>query len=245
MTARATALVAVFLVAAGCSGQPPIPLDAPEGWLTDGTGSWWLPGTDTSAAFRDLESLQSMGLAEESPVYSVDRLAETQLAVGRFRMTQAVRHALLPLFRNHPEVVDSLFRRHAEDDILPSAQGGDVRGLFEGYRREAYRTLMRHFRAPWPVSKLGSDIPVPVPDSLLEVSSGRAVTFQVFVGTDGRPRGIRMLEGAHPVLDRIALRATTRVEWQPAYLLRGNRSHPIDAWVRFSVRFPGLSDAPD
>ncbi len=241
MIVRPVALVAALLVGSACAVQPPIPLDPPEGWLTDGADSWWLPATDTAAAFRDLETLQSMGLGEESPVYSAEHLAETQFAVGRFRMKQAVRDALLPLYRNHPEVVDSLFRRYAEDDILPSARGGDVRGLFEEYRREAYRTLMRHFRAPWALTKLGIDVPVAVPDSLRGVASGRAVTFQVFIGSDGRPQGIRMIEGIHPVLDRIALRAVTRVEWQPAYVLRGNRSQPLDAWVRFSVRYP---DAP-
>lgn len=239
---RLAALMAVIVVVSACSVEPPISVEPPEGWLTDDRDSWWLPGTDTAAAFRNLESFDAMGIAEESPVYSADRLAETQLAVGRFQMKQSVRTALLPLYRNHPEVVDSLFRRHVEDDILPAAQGGDVQRLFEGYRREAYRTLRRRFSAPAALTRLGIDIPVPVPDSLRSRASGRAVEFQVFVGSAGRPLGIRMLKGVHPALNRIALRAVTQVEWQPAHVVRGNRSLPIDAWVQFSVRYPEFGD---
>jgi hypothetical protein len=236
-------LFAAMVATVGCSpGTPSFP-DPPEGWLTDGSGSWWLPGADTSAAFRDLESFESMGMATESPVYSADRLAESVLAVGRFRMIQAVRDALLPLYRNQPEIVDSLFWRHAADDILPEPRDGDQGELFQEYRREAYRTLMRHFRAPAALTRLGVDIPVTVPDSLRRTASGRAVEFQVYLGPDGLPAGVRMLEGVHPVLDRLALRAVTRVEWQPAYVLRGNRSVPVEGWVRFAVRFPEIPEA--
>jgi hypothetical protein len=236
----AAALVAAGVGGPGCLSEPSIPLDAPEGWLTDGRESWWLPDADTALAFRDLETLESMGLGVESPVYSADRLAETQMAVGRFQITEAIRRDLLPLYRNHPEIVDSLFRRYVADDILPAPKTGDVRGLIQDYRRDAYRTLMRHFRAPATLVTLGRDIPVPVPDSLRSVAAGRSVSYQVFVGADGRPRALRLRSGIHPVLDRIALRAVTQVTWQPAYVLRGGRSRPIDAWVRFGVRFPEL-----
>lgn len=232
-------LALLMLVPAGCRTEPSIPLDRPDGWLTDDRGSWWLPGVDTAIAFRDLSGFEAMGLTRDAPVYSAERTGESRLAVGRYRLLEAVREDLLPLYRNRPDVVDSLFWKYAADDILPPSGTGEVGGLVERYRREAYRTIMRHFRAPAALVTLGRDIPVPVPDSLRATSAGRSVSFQIYVDDAGRPVGIRQLEGVHPVLDRIALRAVTRVTWQPAYVLRGSRSRPIDAWVRFGVRFPG------
>ena len=87
--------------------------------------------------------------------------------------------------------------------------------------------------------QLGIDIPVEVPDSLTTVAAGRAVSFQVFLSEKGEPQAIERLSGVHPVLDRVALLATTDMRWQPAYLLKGRKSVPVYAWVRYRVRFPG------
>jgi hypothetical protein len=236
---RAGLLIATVTLIQACSIESTIPLDRPDGWMTDERGAWWLPDVDTSLAFRNLETLETMGLHRQSPVYSADRPEESQMAVGRHRVIEQIRNELLPLYRNHPEAVDSVFWRFVADDILPAPREGDVSELIAQYRRTAYRTLTRHFHAPGALNAIGRDIPFQIPDSLRDAAAGRAVTFQIFVGADSLARGIRHLEGIHPVLDRIALRGVVQLEWQPAYLLRGGRVRPVDAWVRFGVRFPG------
>jgi hypothetical protein len=133
--------------------------------------------------------------------------------------------------------VDSLFERFVAPRIVTTDLDGDVQPLVKEQQRRAYQILARHFRYPRTLTKLGEDIPVPVPDSLQERDISGAVFIQIALNKEGVPVALTKLEGVHPVLDRIAMRAMTQMRWQPAYVLRGGGSVPIPSWTRMKVRF--------
>lgn len=225
---------ALFFV--GCTPPPTIPISPPEGWTADATGTrWWVTVTDTSHIFRDLETLHAMG-AEDA--YLLDAVpANVTHTLARRKLAVLVKQSLLPLYRNRPDVVDSLFVRFVVPRMEDAQVRGDVRPEVERLKLEGYRIVGRHFRAPYPLTKLGTDIPVPVPDSLQAPQFNGTVLMQVSVDTLGAPVGIELIDGVHPVLDRIAMRATTDMRWQPAYVIRQGKSVPIASWARFKVRF--------
>ena len=118
-----------------------------------------------------------------------------------------------------------------------SASGSDIDALVSKYQRDGYRSLSRHFREPRQTVKVGDDIPVVYPDSLRKAGIAGAVEMQLYLDTEGAPQAIWTMENVHPVLDAIAMQATTQARWQPAYLLKGGKSDPIPSWVRFRIRF--------
>lgn len=234
---RPAALSLALLISVGCATQPAIPIAPPTSWTSDATGTrWWVAAaTDTSHIFRNLETLDAMGaedayLLDATPGGDAHTLARRKLAV-------LVKQSLLPLYRNRPDVVDSLFVRFVVPRMADAQVRGDVRPEVERLKLEGYRIVGRHFRAPYPLTKLGTDIPVPVPDSLQFPEFNGTVLMQVSVDTLGAPSGIELISGVHPVLNRIAMRATTDMRWQPAYVIRQGKSVPIASWARFKVRF--------
>ncbi len=229
-------VLSLFLAAGTVFAPPVIPISPPEGWTADATGTrWWVASTDTSHIFRDLETLHAMG-AEDA--YLLDAVpANVTHTLARRKLAVLVKQSLLPLYRNRPDVVDSLFVRFVVPRMEDAQVRGDVRPEVERLKLEGYRIVGRHFRAPYPLTKLGTDIPVPVPDSLQSPQFNGTVLMQVSVDTLGAPVGIELIDGVHPVLDRIAMRATTDMRWQPAYVIRQGKSVPIASWARFKVRF--------
>jgi hypothetical protein len=230
-------LVAITgLFHAGCARPPAIPIAPPDGWTSDATGTrWWVTTVDTSRVFRNLETLHAMG-AEDA--YLLDAVpSNVSHALAQRKLAVLVKQSLLPLYRNRPDIVDSLFVRYVVPRMADARVSGDVRPEIERLKLEGYRVIGRHFRAPFPLTKLGTDIPVPVPDSLQSPEFNGTVLMQVSVDTSGAPSGIELIEGVHPVLDRIAMRATTDMRWQPAYVIRRGKSVPIASWARFKVRF--------
>lgn len=221
----------------GCAESADIPTDVPEGWDSN-DGRWWTVDVDTSTAFRDLETLDDMGVSG-SHLLNLRLTGSTAVEheLARRKIAQHVKVGLLPLFRNRPEVVDSLFEKYVFPKMADAPIKGDVQPVINRYKRDGYRILSRHFRAPHTLLKLGEDIPVPVPDSLVGTDLQGSVFMQVFIDEEGRPRAIEKLSGVHPVLDAIAMRATTSMRWQPAYVLRGGKAEPISSWARFRVNF--------
>lgn len=229
-------VVLALLFFAGCAAQPAIPIAPPDGWTSDETGTrWWAQATDTSHVFRNLETLHDMGAVD---AYLLDAVpANITHTLARRKLAVLVKQSLLPLYRNRPDIVDSLFVRYVVPRMVDAQVQGDVRPEVERLKLEGYRIVGRHFRAPYPLTKLGTDIPVPVPDSLQFPEFNGTVLMQVSVDTTGAPSGIELIEGVHPVLDRIAMRATTDMRWQPAYVIRQGKTIPIASWARFKVRF--------
>lgn len=203
-------ILVLLLVAGsfGCSSESGGVPQPPEGWQGY-DAAWWQADVDTAVAFRDLSSLAAMGVEEAS----------------------SVQRELLPIYRNAPDIVDSLYAQHLAEKM--AAQTGSL----EDQKREAYTSLRKHFREPIIAKHLGEDIPVPYPDSLRSENVAGKVTMQVRLDEEGHPQAIQLVERVHPALDAIALDATSQMEWRPAYVLRNGRWKPIPSWVRFSVNF--------
>ena len=153
------------------------------------------------------------------------------------RMVRAVKQSLLPLFRTHPYIVDSLFTQVVEPKILGAQPSANPQKQVDVFKKQGYRLLTQLYREPRTIKHIGPDIPLPYPDSLRSRSVGGAVRIQAYLGADGLPRAMEVIEGVHPVLDAIALGVTTDMEWQAAHVLRGGASVPIPAWTRFKIHF--------
>lgn len=235
-------LAAIFTLLAiastGCSGSDEhIPLETPKGWAGN-TTYWWQVAADTTGAFRDLESLESMDIAGSDLLsMRIDgaSVQEMQFAQGKFNLY--VKESLIELLRNEPEIVDSLFERYVVPRIQMDDLSGDVQPLIKEQQRRGYQILSRHFRYPRTLTRLGTDIPVPAPDSLRDNELSGAVFIQIALNKEGVPIALTKLQGVHPVLDRIAMRAMTEMRWQPAFVLRGGTSKPTPSWTRMKVRF--------
>ena len=233
-------LAGFALVQSGCtSGSAHIP-GPPDGWESDGT-KWWLPGADTTKAFRDLETLESMGVSNADRVYAVGN--SSRASIQRDNLVFAVKQSLIELIRNEPYVVDSLFEAIVTPKLNKAKLSGDPTEDIKNLKRQSYRDISRRFREPRTVTKLGEDVPVAYPDSLADAGVTGSVGMQVFLNTEGVPQAVQLIESVHPVLDDLAMKATTQMRWQPAYLLKDSKSksEPIPAWVRFHVGFRKIS----
>lgn len=181
-----------------------------------------------------------MGVATASGLKPFGQRSGESDREARRRLVTYVKESLIPLFRNQPDVVDSLFERFVVPKMANARIEGDVRPVIKTFKLEGYRTITRFFREPYSLTKMGLDIPVPIPDSLRDKSIVGRVFMQVYISDEGDPVAIKKLNGVHPVLDRIAVRAMTQMKWQPAYLLKGRKANPIASWARFTVDFASV-----
>lgn len=225
-------LVPVLLLSA-CTEAGPPDLGPPEGWTGD-AGRWWQPAVDTARAFRDLETLEAMGVGEEV-TYSAGGFSQS---VARERLAYQTKRSLIELYRNDPERVDSLFERYVRPKIETADVGGDLGTLVETYKERGYESIRNHFREPRTRLRLGEDIQIAIPDSLRGVASG-AVGMQVYVDAEGAPQAVELREGVHPVLDAIAMQAATQMRWQPAYVRGTGNWREVPSWVRYRIVFSG------
>lgn len=209
----------LFLLAA-CGGGSSYNPGAPDGWEADGT-KWWIEGVDTSVAFRDLTSLQTMDVGASYAPF------------GAGQVLSSIRQSLIRAYRNHPEVVDSLFTLRVAPQIENNFEGRDQEEL----KREAYQTLTKHFQEPRTMSRLGEDVRIVYPDSLRAAGVSGRVRTQVYLNEEGQPVAVSLLDSVHPVLDDIAMKATTEMKWRPAYLLSRGQWDAIPAWARFNINF--------
>lgn len=163
------ALVLSLALLAGCGAEPTAP---PEGWETE-ADRWWTADVDTSAAFRDLGSLEAMGISSAS----VDEVAATRADARRSgllqeQFTASLLQRLEPILRNNPTEVYAIFQEHIAPEIDEMNIQGGVNEATRDYRREAYTTIRRHYREPQTRLQLGEDIAVPYPDSLRQARVG-------------------------------------------------------------------------
>jgi len=235
--ARATTLLLVLtgLLLAGCGeGDPTAP---PDGWETAGE-RWWKAETDTSEAFRDLSSLEAMGIESAT----VDEVAATRADARESGLQQrqfvsSLLQRLEPIIRNNPDEVYGIFQEHVMPDIEDLSIGDDINEATEDYRRDAYNIIRRHYREPQTRLTLGEDVNVTYPDSLRQAGIGGRVVTQVYLNEAGEPQAIKLIESVEPTLDAIAMRATTQMRWEAARLAVDGSWEDIPSWSRFTVRF--------
>ena len=237
----ACTLAALLLALAGCSSGGS-PADPPSGWNAAET-RWWKDGVDTSTVFRDLNSLSAMGFGAEEMSISSSGITQEQF-------NNSIKRSLLKLYRNNPEVVDSLFEAHALDSLQAVDLSGDI-VTEEGqlkmdteneFKNKAYKAINEYFREPQPTK---SDVQLVYPESLRTEEASGNVELQVHLAVEGEgdnvtgvPDAVEVIEGAHPTLNAIAMKGATQRRWNPAYVQVEREWQPIDAWVRFSVNFP-------
>lgn len=206
-------------------------IEPPEGWQASERG-WWQEDVDTSRAFRSLDSLEVMGVVEEDQV-----LAATADELSGDQLIRAVKESLLELYRNEPEVIDSLFERHVAPDLEEASVSGNMEEEIKRLQKESYDTINQYFREPRQTTELGDDVPVTYPDSLRNDVSGTVET-QVYINDDGEPVAIKLLESVHPTLDALAINAARRMRWEPAsVIVDGEERQEIPSWVYFNVNF--------
>ncbi len=230
--------MALLMVLAGCAtkAEPPLESGPPAGW--EGTPTrWWEAGLDTTGVFRNLETMQAMGVLGEELIFAANLPPEMQRTVAARQLARAVEQSLIRIVRNQPEVVDSLFEQYVFPRIVEARLSEDLQSEVKRFKREGYKILRRHFLEPRTRLRLGTDIVVPYPDSLRARKVEGRVQVQAYLDDTGRPVAVELLQRVHPVLDDIAMRATTAMRWQPAYLLRGGKSRPLPSWARFTVNF--------
>jgi hypothetical protein len=234
-----TFLVGLFLLA-GCGGGSN-PAAPPDGWQTT-DARWWAEGVDTSRAFPNLDSLTTMGV--------LDRRMQLEPGgtVSREQFNRAIKQSLLPLYRNNPMVVDSLFEEYATPQLEGVELGSDIVGergqlkseVLNKNQKTAYEAITEYFREP----QREQSPDITWPDSLRSEEHTGIVSLQVHLAVEGegdnavaRPDAVQIMSGPNPTLNRIAAKATTQATWEPAYLLANGSWTPTESWVRFDVPF--------
>jgi len=218
------ALLALFVLT-GCSREGGVALN--DAWKQDDL-RFFVSGVDTAGLFRSLETLEDMGLPLP---------ARNDRDLRRW-VDRNLRKELVVLYRNAPEVVDSLYNAR----VLPlvreaPAPAGALSSVVDELKRPAERALMQAFRQPTPMKRLGQDIPVPFPDSLRAFLTQADVRTQVAIDAEGRPQAVLILDPVHPVLHTIAVNAIAQQQWNPAYVLRGRQFEALPVYVRYNVLF--------
>jgi TonB family protein len=220
----------------GCSSEPPIAFGPPAGW-EGASGRWWLAGQDTAGVYPRMETLDDLAVVDEDVVYLAPSEAAALRRNDRSQFERAVKRSLIRLIRNEPHIVDSLFVAHIEPLLSEVKFTNDPVQDVENFKRRAYKILARHFREPRARLELGKDVPIVYPDSLMANGIGGAVVLQVRLDAEGTPLSVELIDSVHPVLDQIAMEATTRMRWLPAYLLQKKDWKPVPAWARFRISF--------
>ena len=201
----------------------------PEGWEEVAEGQWVRTGADVEGAFRDLSSIETMGV--DSASSDVMRYAKQQL---------------LYLYRTSPEVVDSLFDAKAVpmlDRSFPSegfqaevdATVEDIKKalLGDGTDVSTYRQAM---------AKTGSaTAPAVYPDSLKAAGVTGRVVVQTYVNAEKQPVAVQLVEGINPTLDALVMRQAATSEYTSAWVLQGRPGRQggvaIPNYVRTTIPF--------
>ena len=194
---RSALAVFAVLTLAACASEPGPPATPPEGWTTAGDTRWFVPGTDTTAAFRDMSTIEAMGVTREGTEY-----------------LRWVQEKMTDIYRTSPEVVDSVFAA----EYLAEVQQGVPAG--EGYEEAATalvqrikRDIFQRYNATryQPPAE-----PMVVPDSLMD-ASGR-IAVQVYVTADNEPVAVKLLEGTGTTLDQLFMRRAIDSEYTDAWV---------------------------
>ena len=232
-------LLVVFLIAllaTGCSLEEKVETGVPDGWEAS-DDRWWRTGFDTTGVFRNLETFADMGTTGSEATFVANAQMTTTPGSIQEQFDRRVQRSLIRLYRNEPELVDSLFERYVRPTLEDQADPDNMIRKVDEYQRKGYGILRNHFQEPQTALVLGKDVEVPYPDSLREKQVTGAVKTQVYLNKEGEPMAIMLLEGVHPVLDNIGMRATTQMRWRPAYRIRKGNWIPIPAWARYNLRF--------
>ncbi len=230
-------LILIFglFLTSGCTTGDTFTYGPPADWQADGT-KWWKAGQDTSGLFPDLETLETMDVAGASDVY-LSNAALNSSNDARDQFARAVKRGLIQMYRNEPAIVDSLFEQFLTPKVADVQFTNDPVKDVEKFKKDAVNLLRRHFREPRTKLELGTDVMVVYPDSLREQGIEGAVKMQVYLDEEGNPLTVELIDSVHPVLNQLAMIATTEMRWLPAYVEYNRDWKPIPSWTRFRITF--------
>ena len=199
----------------------------PDGWEEVAAGQWVRTGADVDGAFRDLSTIESMGL--DSASSDVMRYAKEQM---------------LYLYRTSPEIVDSLFEADAaplfdrsfpsegfKDEVDTVVNDAKKALLGDGTNVSTYRQAM---------AKTGSaTVPAVYPDSLKAAGVTGRVVVQTYVNAEKQPVAVQLIESVNPTLDALVMRQAATSEYTSAWVVTGPRRGgvAIPNYVRTTVPF--------
>lgn len=230
-------LLGLVVLLVGCLPEQTVETGPPEGWQAE-DARWWQTGFDTTGVFRDLETLASMGIDDAEVAYVASPSMARQRTTQRQWFKRAAKQSLIRLYRNEPEIVDSLFERHVTPMLDGVKLSPNPRAEVERFKRKSYPFLHKnYFQAPQTKLQIGPDIEMPYPDALRKNGVGGTVRIQAFINEEGEPLSLQLLESVDPDLDGIAMRAMTQMRWRPAYTMRKGRWVAVPAWVRLGIPF--------
>ena len=215
-------LLAAFLTAAvlAACAEPGPSAEPPEGWVAESPTRWYKPGADTAAAFRDLSTLEAMGVARD----------DTELV----RWTQ---EKMTDLYRTDPETVDSVFAADYLDEVRAGIPGG---GDDYGPAAEAMvnRIKTDFFQRYNPAQYQQPAEPLALPASLADASG--IITTQVYVDRDNQPTAVLLVEGTGTALDQVMMRRAAEGTFTDAWVRpKPGRSAGVEipSWVRISGNY--------
>ncbi len=221
------ALVLLLTVSACTSGDGAA---LPEGWAQSGD-LFYRTDVDTTGLFPDLDSVESMGVvpAEED----VDASSRSGW------VERNLKRRMVMLYRNNPQIVDSVFNARVPDMIASRSLDDELIPVVDDLEDPVRRALLQGFYPPSPLRKLGTEIPVPFPDSIRAQIDGARVKTQVAIGPDGFADAVRILEPAQPTLERITVGVIAQQKWNAGYvtITNTNRRERAPSWVRYNVLF--------
>lgn len=215
-------LLPLLFVLAACERDTATDLGPPEGWHAEGTERWWRDGVDMDYAFRNLADFEDFEVGERG-----DGLRPESAVVRN------VQRRFLPLYRNNPEVVDSVFGAIAVPIIEREAEPGQEGEERDRLVSQINRRLQRVFYPAQPRPREAQ--PIVVPDSLQQIGVAGTIRLQIYLNEDGEPLAIEKIEGVHPTQDAIVMRNYAERRWQPAHL----DGSPIESWIRSEVSIGG------
>ena len=220
------ALAALALTLAACSQGPEV--GPPAEWESDGQGRYWAPGTDTEAAFRDLDSIDGMGVATDAGEF--ERWGQDQL---------------VEIYRSNPEVVDSVYDA---DFAEPLRTGVAASGDDPATRDALVNDMKRDFYQRYNNSRK-EQTALALPDSLARLSGD--VVLNVYVRQDDAraeagdeypfvPLAVEVVEGTGTGLDLAAVGDAARARYTSAWVRTGpgnSAGVPVANWVRITRSF--------
>ena len=212
------ALLFGSVLLAACA-EPGPSAEPPEGWVAESPTRWYTPGADTSAAFRDLSTLEAMGVARD----------DSDLV----RWTQ---EKMTDLYRTDPETVDSVFAADYLDEVRAGIPGGDDYG--PAAEAMVNRIKTDFFQRYNPAQYRPAAEPFAIPDSLAGAKG--VITTQVYVDRDNRPTAVMLIEGTGTALDQMMMRRAAESAFTDAWVrpTAGNSAGvEIPSWVRISSNY--------
>jgi hypothetical protein len=203
----------------------------PDGWSQDGN-RFWAAGVDTTGLFPDLETPESMGIIADTTFDERDRAGW---------VARNLKRRMLALYRNQPQLVDSVFEARIPTMIAERDLGGALGPVVDEMERPVRNALLEGFYpSTGTVLAFGKDIDPPVfPDSLAAQMEGARVKTQVALGADGFADAVLILEPTHPTLEQLAVDVIARQKWNAGYVTaeNTNRRDRTPSWVRYNVLF--------